>query len=172
MSSVIMEINKNKFKIFLEVTKALNESFNIIPILYGSLGLYRVIGEYGESHDIDILVPDEFVNKKWDELIDLMKKREFKLKDKHEHEFIRDSEIVAFAREEDLNERIGLNPNSLKVSSSDNIRFKELSAENYLSVYRFMLRDDYRQEKRGKADREKINLIKEYISRKTRINQG
>jgi len=160
------KINKKKFEVFLEVTEELNDFFNIIPILYGSLGLYKIIGEDDESQDIDILVPDEFVNGRWNKLISLMEKIGFKLKNEHEHEFIRNSEIVAFGTQKDLVKRIQLNPNKLTVSSVDNIKFKELSAEDYLSVYKLMLRDDYRQEKLGENDKKKIELIKKYIKNK------
>ena len=158
-----IKINKKKFEVFLEVAGNLNNFLNVIPILYGSLGLYKIIGEYGKSNDIDVLVPDEFVDERWNELMNLMKKMGFKLENEHEHEFIRSAEIVAFAKQDDLIKRIKLYPNNLIVHNINNIKFKELSAKNYLSVYRLMLRDNYRQEKRGKADQEKIDLIEKYI---------
>lgn len=154
--------NKQKFKIFLEVSRILNK-FNIIPILYGSLGLYRVIHRFGKVNDIDILVPAEFLNQKWRDLINSMENLGFKLKDKHEHEFIRDGEIVAFGDEKDLPEYSQIDVKTLKMSEINNVRFKELSPEQYLAVYQFMLRDQYRQEKRGKADLKKIDLIKKYM---------
>jgi len=163
-----LKINEKKFEVFLEVARKLNDFFNVIPILYGSLGLYKIIGEYSECSDIDILIPDEFVNERWDELIDLMEKMGFKLKDEHEHEFIRGSEIVAFAKQDDLIKRIELDPNKLTVSNINNIKFKELLIKNYLSEYRLMLRDDYRQKKRKKADQEKIDLIEKYIPQNRR----
>jgi len=159
-----LKINKKKFEIFLEVAGKLNDFFNVIPILYGSLGLYKIIGENGKCSDIDILIPDEFVNERWQDLIDLMRKMGFELKNEHEHEFIRDSEIVAFAKQDDLIKQINLYPNDLIVHNINNIKFKELSVKDYLSVYKLMLRDDYRQEKRGKADQKKIDLIEKYIS--------
>jgi len=97
-----------------------------------------------------------------------MEKMGFKLKDEHEHEFIRGSEIVAFAKQDDLIKRIELDPNKLIVSNINNIKFKELLIKNYLSVYRLMLRDDYRQKKRKKADQEKIDLIEKYIPQNRR----
>jgi len=159
-----LKINKKKFEVFLEITEKLNDFFNVIPILYGSLGLYKIIGEYSECSDIDILVPDEFVNERWDELVNLMPKMGFKLEDEHEHEFIRDSEIVAFAKQDDLTKQIGLDLNKLTIYNVENMKFKELLVQDYLSVYKRMLRDDYRQEKKGKADQEKIDLIDKYIS--------
>jgi len=165
-----IEINKKKFEIFLEVAGNLNNFLNVTPILYGSLGLYKIIEEYGKCNDIDVLVPDEFVDEKWNELISLMEKIGFKLKDEHEHEFIRNSEKVAFAKQNDLIKRIKLYPNNLTVHDINNIKFKELSAKDYLSVYRLMLRDSYRQEKRGMTDQKKIDLIEKYINKSSKIN--
>ncbi len=167
-----LKINKKKFEVFLKVAEELNRSLDIIPILYGSLGLYKIIGEYGECNDIDILVPDEFVNGKWNELINLMKKTGFELKDEYEHKFICDSEIVAFGKQDDLTKRIGLDPDNLKVSKVGGAKFKELSVEDYLFAYKLILRDSSRQEKKGKADQEKIAMIQKYLRAKNRrINE-
>ena len=159
--------SKEKFEIFLEVAEALNKSFQVVPILYGSLGLYRVIQRPGTVNDIDILVPDEFVNDKWENLIELAESLGFKLKDEHEHEFERDRKLVAFATELDLAKMANVKPDDLKISIVDGVKFKELSPEQYLEIYQLMLRDNYRQEKRGTADQEKIALLKENLASKT-----
>ncbi|MCL5010689.1 MAG: hypothetical protein M1127_00545 [Patescibacteria group bacterium] len=58
----------------MEVVEELNSRFNIVPVLYGSLGLYRRIGEFGKSNDVDILVPSSLINEKWKELVKLKSK--------------------------------------------------------------------------------------------------
>lgn len=160
-----LTINKEKFETFLEVAGALNQH-NVIPILFGSLGLNRIIGEFAKANDVDILIPDEFLNQKWDRLVELMKDLRFQLKDKKEREFIRDLEIVNFGKESDLIELVQINLKDLNISEVNNIRFKELSAEQYLVCYQTMLRDSYRQEKRGDADKKKIALIQNYLENK------
>ena len=71
-----------------------------------------------------------------------------------------------------MTKRIGLNPDNLKVSKVDGIKFKELTVEDYLFVYKLMLRDNYRQEKRGKTDKEKITMIQKHLRTKSRrINE-
>ena len=157
-----LKINKEKFQIFLKVAKLLNKQ-EIIPILFGSLGLNRTIGEFGRANDIDILVPSEIINEKWHDLIKSMRSLSFKLKDEKEHEFIKNSEIVAFGKASDLAEISKINSDILKMSEVDKIKFKELSAEHHLLCYQSMLRDHYRQKKRGKEDEEKIALIKKYL---------
>lgn len=159
-----LKINKEKFEIFLEVTKVLNKQ-GIIPILFGSLGLNKIIGEFGEANDIDILVLPELINGKWQSLIKTMKELKFELKDEKEHEFIKDGEIIAFGNQNDLVRDFKLDLTSLITSEQKRIRFKELSAEQYLLCYQFMLRDTYRQEKRGNADQGKIKLIKKYLEK-------
>ena len=45
---------------FIEIAKNLNAELNIIPVLYGSLGLEKVTGVEFSPQDIDILVPLTF----------------------------------------------------------------------------------------------------------------
>jgi len=157
-----LKINKQKFEIFLEVTKELNAE-NIVPILYGSLGLYRIIGEFSKANDVDFLIPDDFLKNNWQKLIEIMKEMDFVLKDEHEHEFERDKELVAFANESDLSDIPQINPSDLKISEVRGAKFRELTAQQYLLCYQEMLRDNYRQEKLGKDDKEKIKLIENYL---------
>ena len=165
---MVLKINKNKFEIFLEVAKELNSRFNVAPIIFCSLGLYRRIGEFGKSNDVDILVPSSLVNEKWSELIKLMQNLTFKLYNEKEHEFIRKKEIVAFGKQEDLVKNCKINSGFLEISNIKKVKFRQLLPEQYLLVYRFMLRDNYRQEKRGNADKKKIMLIEKYLQKATK----
>ena len=156
--------DQRKFKIFLEVVRELNKSFNQIPILFGSLGLTRAINWDGEVHDIDFLVPKDFLEEKWQPLISLMESMGFSLEDEHEHAFIRDEESVAFGEEDDLKRLAQVDPKDLKITDIDGVKFRELSANQYLTVYTTFSRDQYRQEKRGKKDQEKIRQIQNYLN--------
>ncbi len=155
--------NKKKFEIFLEVAKGMNKAFSISPIITGSLGLCRVIGDFKEAEDIDVWIPKEFVDTRWSETITFMKGLGFELKDEHEHEFSRQGEIVAFGPDIDLAAQAKINTDDLNVSEIDGAKFKEFTAQQYLDIYKLMLRDNYRQEKKGKKDQQKIDLIEAYI---------
>jgi len=155
--------NREKFEIFLEVAEGLNKAFSVAPIITGSLGLCRVIGDFKEAEDIDIWVPREFIEVKWAETITFMKGIGFELKDEHEHEFFRQGEVVAFGSDTDLAAQAKISPDTLNVSEAGGEKFKEFTAQQYLDIYKLMLRDNYRQEKKGKNDLQKIKLIEEYI---------
>lgn len=159
-----LKINKKKFEIFLEVTKELNK-LDITPILFGSLGLCRKIGEFKPVQDVDFLLPEEWLDKKWKKLVDLMEKIGFKLENEKEHEFVREEEKIAFGKEKDLKEMVNISVEELESSGLAGAKFKELSPEQYLKVYEVMLRDNYRQEKRMKDDKSKIDLIKKYLEK-------
>jgi len=57
---------EEKFRNFIKVTKILNKK-GIVPVLYGSLGLYQIIGERGSVNDIDFLIPEVWLEEKWHE---------------------------------------------------------------------------------------------------------
>jgi len=158
-----MKLNKEKFDTFLEVTKVFNEKLSINPILYGSLGLNRVIGEFGVVDDADVLIPDEFINERWDEVEKLMESLGFELKDIKEHEFVRDGDIVAFAEDSDSVKLIGVEGKKLEIIEIDGVRFKEFTPEQYLVMYKHFFEDGYRRKKKGEADQRKIKLIEEYL---------
>lgn len=164
--------HKMKFEIFLEVAKELNKSFNLVPILFGSLGLTRVINWDRAVNDIDFLVPKEFLKENWQTLISLMENLGFTMIDEHEHEFVRSGESVAFGEEDDLKELAQVDPKNLRVAEVNGAKFRELSANQYLSVYTTFSRDQYRQEKRGKADQEKIAKIQEYLQKTRELNRS
>jgi phosphoribosylanthranilate isomerase len=160
-----MTNNEKKLIIFREVASALNKA-NIIPILYGSLGLYKAINKLGRKvNDIDVLVPDEFTGKKWNKLCEIMEQLGFILKNEHEHEFERNGELIAFGKANDLVRLTKVYPKDIEVIEENGAKFRKLSPEQYLVCYKFMLRDSYRQEKRGNADKEKIGLIEDYLKK-------
>ncbi|MBI2098497.1 MAG: hypothetical protein HYT49_02435 [Candidatus Wildermuthbacteria bacterium] len=155
----MIEMEK-KFEIFREVAEVLNKKLGVVPVLYGSLGLSRLVKETITVNDIDILVPDEFVGEKWGELKNVIEELDFELSDVSEHEFIRNGQKVAFAEYNNLAD-VNLTIGDLKQSEENGISFYELNLEQYLAVYCYCLHDGYRQTKH--ADKEKIALIERYI---------
>lgn len=96
-------------------------------------------------------------------MFEIVNKLGFVLKNEHEHEFVKNGEIIAFGKASELVKLANVNFEALKVTNENGANFKELSPEQYLNCYKFMLRDNYRQEKRGNADKEKISLVEKYL---------
>ena len=50
---------------FLTIAAVLNDQLNVVPVLYGSLGLGKVTQLDFHPQDIDILVPLTFLTTQW-----------------------------------------------------------------------------------------------------------
>lgn len=124
---------EDKFKTFLEISKKLNE-YRIIPTLYGSLGLYRLVGELDNINDIDIIIPNGNLINKFDELMNAMSELGYKQDLRYPHEFTKGYGQVGFEPESDL-VKMGIEPEKLSVATIENTKFKELSKADYLTVY-------------------------------------
>lgn len=59
-------------KDFLIIANELNARLNIIPLLFGSLGLEQRLGIDLNAEDIDVLVPEEYLNEKWQSIVSVM----------------------------------------------------------------------------------------------------
>lgn len=160
-----LRINKPKFELFLEITALLNKRFNVVPVLYGSLGLNRAIGEFCESSDVDVLIPKVYLKETWGEFRNFIEGHGFVLKDEHEHEFERSGLLLAFGKEEELKTFAGIDYATLTLENIGETRFKVLNPPQYLQVYELMRRDKYRVEKRGKQDLDKIERIKKFLDK-------
>ena len=149
---------------FLFVAKALNKSLDITPVLYGSLGLQIVSGIEFHPQDIDILVPFEYINEKWDDLKTVAEELGYKLVDLQEREFEKNGLKIAFAFVEDLFPFAQVDYTSLKVVNKEGIKYKTLSLEDYLKVYSKSVNDGYRCTKNNSKDIEKIEKLKEILT--------
>jgi len=137
----------------------------IDSILYGSLGVSVYLGEFREFDDIDLLVEDEFMDKKWDYLKELMKNKGFEILDEKEHEFVNNNGVkVAFAGRSVLVEDNICDPNTDRVSKNiGGIEVSTLKPECFIKAYTFSSTDGYRIQKRGDSDLNIVRMLKEQI---------
>lgn len=152
-----------KFKKFLENAQLLNEQYNMIPLLYGSLGLEKVAEYHMNPADIDILIPAEFVTgDRWPEFVEFLESQGYRLVDEHEHTFIKDDTEHSYAAIESLKSFADIDPADIAIYEKDEVRYKLLSLYQYLKVYESSLNDEYRMNvfKKGEQDQEKIDVIK------------
>lgn len=87
-----------KFDCFLQNAEMLNDKFNIVPLLYGSLGLEVLTDSSLNADDIDILIPQAFVTgDKWTEFKLFLESHGYELIDEHEHTFCKDGVDYSYA---------------------------------------------------------------------------
>ena len=152
-------MSTNKFNLFLENARFLSDKFDIVPLLYGSLGLEYLTGDALDADDIDILVPCVFITERWHEFQALLEVQGYVLADEHEHTFVRDGVAYSYADIEDLESFVGINTEDIDVHEVDGVRFLLLSLEQYLAVYKQSSKDGYRVNVRQKKDADKIRFI-------------
>ena len=152
-------MSTSKFNLFLENARLLSDKLDIVPLLYGSLGLEHLTGEALGADDIDILVPRAFINERWQEFKAVLETQGYVLTDEHEHTFVRDSVAYSYADIEDLDPFAGIRMKDIEIHEIDGVRFLLLSLEQYLAVYRQSSKDGYRVNVRQKKDAVKIRFI-------------
>ena len=152
-------MSTNKFNLFLENARLLSDKFDIVPLLYGSLGLEYLTGDTLGADDIDILVPRVFITERWHEFKALLEAQGYILADEHEHTFVRDCVAYSYADIDDLEPFAGINTEDIEMYEADGVRFLLLSLEQYLAVYKQSNKDGYRVNVRQKKDANKIRFI-------------
>ena len=152
-------MSTNKFNLFIENARLLSDKFNIVPLLYGSLGLEYLTGDDLGADDIDILVPRVFITERWYEFKVLLEVQGYVLADEHEHTFVRDGVAYSYAAIEDLESFAGIRMKDIEMREADGVSFLMLSLEQYLAVYKKSSKDGYRVNVRKKKDADKIRFI-------------
>ena len=102
LSKEILKMEKYKKEAFLQIAESLNKEFDIVPLLYGSLGLEQRLGVNLDADDVDVLIPEEYLTDNWDCITKIMGEKGYTLYDVHEHAFEKDGLSVAFASIENL----------------------------------------------------------------------
>ncbi len=136
------------YEFLLELLNILKE-LKIKPVLYGSYGVSQYLGDFKEFEEVDLLVPDEFMNNRWNEFKTFIQSKGFSLIDEKEHEFGKDGKRVGFASVYVL-VRDKIIENVSKLIQYKKCDALTLSPEDFLKAYQFSVKDGYRIEKRGK----------------------
>lgn len=150
---------------FLKIAEQLNKKLNIIPLLFGSLGLEQRLRMNLYPDDIDILIPEKYLSDKWDSLLSLLSESGYELYDLHEHAFFKDNVSVAFAAIESLQPFADVDISDIPIENENGIKYYLLNLEDYLKVYTASSKDGYRKNIKNKQDNQKIDLIIEALGR-------
>lgn len=152
-----------KKELFFKNAKLLSQNFNIVPLMYGSLGLEYLTRQNLNADDIDILIPETFINERFGEFKYVLEGEGYTLTDEHEHTFKKDGISYSYASIEELETFAGIKVRDIKEQNEDQVKFKILSLEQYLKLYTASAKDGYRKNIRQKKDEEKIKLIRKFI---------
>lgn len=155
-----------KKAMFFENAKLLYDKFGIVPLMYGSLGLEYITNENLNADDIDILISEIFITDRWNEFKDFLISEGYVLIDEHEHTFQKNNISYSYASIEELKSFTGIELSDIEQRCSNGIKFKLLSLEQYLKVYRASAKDGYRITVREKKDNDKIAFIEKQLKLK------
>lgn len=150
---------------FLSIAERLNKDLHIVPLLYGSLGLEQRLQTDLNAEDIDILLPEVYLNENWEQLVALMEENGYVLYDLHEHAFEKADVRVAFASIEDLTPFAGVELTGIPVIEESGARYFLLTLQDYWMVYTASSMDGYRKTKKNKQDEQKLQLIEKALGR-------
>ncbi|GIN72799.1 hypothetical protein J14TS2_32740 [Bacillus sp. J14TS2] len=148
---------------FIEIAKMMNKELNIIPVLYGSLGLEKVTEIEFSPQDIDILVPLTFLEEKWELLEAVLGRLGYELIDLHELEFQKGNVKIGISYYEDLKKFADVDYNNLKKNEDSGAIYRTLSISEYLKVYKRSSIDGYRRTKKDNKDQSKIQILNELL---------
>lgn len=149
-----------KYLYFLKNAEFLNNKFNIVPLLYGSLGLSKLLNDKLKVDDIDILIPEIYLEENWDNFRKCLENEGYKLIDLHEHTFKKNGIDYSYASIENLKEFANIEIEEINIISDEKIKYRLLNLKQYLKVYEKSSQDGYRINKKEKQDFDKILLIK------------
>ena len=155
-----------KKKEFLYIAGLLNEKLHVVPLLFGSLGLEQRLNTDLNADDVDVLIPEAFLNEKWDSIVSLMNENGYVLYDLHEHAFEKSGLSIAFASIESLTPFAGIDPAKIPVIEEMDVRYYLLDLQDYLKVYTASSNDGYRKNIKNKNDVQKIELICKALCKK------
>lgn len=157
---------EEKYNEFLRIAKLLNQMFSVTPLLFGSLGLERRLGMDLASEDIDILIPENYLQDQWHRLHAMMERAGYTLVDMREHAFQKDQFKVAFAMIEGLKTFADVDIRLLALEKDKGATYYLMYLDDYRKVYRASSRDDYRMGKKYGADLKKLALIDQALDKK------
>lgn len=155
-----------KYSVFLHIARKLNHSLQITPLLFGSLGLERRLKMSLNADDIDVLIPERFIQDDWEALVKLMEEEGYVIVNTEEHEFECDGIHIAFAGIEGLKPFARIEISNVPVISENGADFYLLELSDYLKVYTASSKDGYRKNVKNKQDQYKIDLIRQSLEEK------
>lgn len=144
---------------FICISGLLNQQLDMVPVLYGSLGLGKVTNIDFSPQDIDILVPLTYLEEKWKFLQHTMEQLGYRMVNLQEHEFIKNDIKIGFAFTEDLLEFADVDYTSLNLFEDAGSEYYLPTILDFVKVYNKSLEDGYRRTKNNNKDLDKLEIL-------------
>lgn len=167
-------MNQLLFNEFIKICRDLNQ-VNIKPTLMGSLGLELVSKKDWNPSDIDLHVhgdprgweaPDEERIYHFDAIQSVMNRLDYRLIDRHEHEFSNGTTSVEYGCIDTLPEFANVQLSDLQHMSIEGAEFYVPSLEQFLKIYESSSQDSYRNENNNNKDFKKIAYLENVLSKR------
>ena len=152
-----------KKEAFLHIAEVFNNRLHMIPLLFGSLGLEQRLHRNLNADDVDVLIPEVFLNEKWNCIVEIMTENGYILYDTQEHAFEKSGLSMAFASMESLTPFAGVELTKIPIVEEAGVRYYLLDLQDYWKVYTASSKDGYRKNTKNKNDQEKIDLINQAL---------
>lgn len=163
-----------KFSVFLDLARKINQKFSVIPLLYGSLGLQRLVKDDLSPDDIDICVPQHLYHpdERWCDLIEFMQNEGYELIDSHEHFFQKGDIGINFGVIDgkttetipSIEAFANIDPADIPIIQTNGAIYRLLTLGQYYRVYSKSLEDNYRNREGDGKDRSKVKLLKRLVN--------
>lgn len=153
-----------KIDAFFENARLLQEKMQIVPLLYGSLGLEYLTKENLSADDIDILIPGVYLSEQWAAFRAMLERNGYFLIDEYEHTFEKNGIHISYASLEELGSFAGIAAEDISIVEGQGVWFLLLTLEQYLKVYSASSKDGYRRDVKEKKDWEKIDFIQSRLN--------
>lgn len=150
--------------ILLEVSKILNQHFNVVPLLYGSYALQEVLNHDYQARDIDLLIEDQVLKNKV-ELIQVFVLEGFTYYNKKVLTFEKDGIEIEISNLEDWIKNASINMEENILTQENESKYYLLSANNLKRLYQFLLTDKRRSNEKKLKDQAKLNDLKVFLER-------
>jgi len=150
---------------FCAVARRINTELSVLPLLYGSVGLQRLLqSDSLRPDDIDILLPKNCLEEDWPNLLCLMRGEGYALIDEHKHVFRRGAVEISF-EVNDLDGYAGIELSEALSVEDQGASYTLLNLKQYLALYKEFTRDRYRRrvKRKYRSDREKICMIRQAL---------
>lgn len=120
---------------FTRLTRSLNQSLGIVPILYGSVGLSRLLRDDLEPRGIDILLPRTWLEEGISMLSTTLEEEGYSVADEISNIYTSRISSLSLRPDDAILPLLGLRRDALRTANENGAEFYELNIADYRRLY-------------------------------------